>query len=282
MIMACHIRTVGEMDRLDTVFAGSAAELAAMQTTISADIDRVYVGDEFCMHRLPSPETLARVLKRASDLGLGVTLLTPPLTDDGLDLLGALLNALSEAPEGCEVIANDWGTARFVRENADALTVGVGRLLNKGFKDPRLPDPDGFRSVSENARTLLGTGTFDHPGFDDWLASLGIGRMERDLFPFADDRAFPDFPTSVYLPFGYVTTGRYCRTAALQSGMPQFAPLSSCGKPCRRVSFHHRNGNSRLPLIQSGNTVFYRYSDHMTAELFRKPNIRLVWQGGAI
>lgn len=303
MEFAYHIRSVRQLDvvvdqtdagtssprenkgrnRSAGLFAETDPDVAlTLKGLLPEKIDRIYIGDEFCVHRLPPPPTLEKICRRAAELEMAVTLLTPPLTDDGLDLLQELL-AIPEMGSGaCEVIANDWGAARFVRQHGSSIPIGVGRLLNKGFKDPRLPDPDAFRAVSDNARTLLRTGTFDHPGFDDLLTSFGIQRMERDLLPFADKLDIPRFPTSVYLPYGYVTTGRYCRTASFQSDKPKFAALSSCGQPCRKISFDHTRVDSRRPLIQSGNAVFYRYSAEMISAIPRHSNVRLVYQGAAI
>jgi hypothetical protein len=48
-------------------------------------LGRIYIGDEFCPNRLPSMGELADFCRFAEKKALGVTLLVPFLTDEGIE-----------------------------------------------------------------------------------------------------------------------------------------------------------------------------------------------------
>src|SRR3990172_9007931 len=79
---------------------------------------RLYFGNEFCDHLIPSPRTLSEALALSRELGLRFSLVTPMVTDSGIDALGRLFRSL---PDGSEVIASDWGVLRLVRTEFPSL-----------------------------------------------------------------------------------------------------------------------------------------------------------------
>jgi len=252
-------------------------------------VNRIYIGDEFCSHRLPSLSELKALYQFAEKRGLGVTLLTPVLTDEGLSKHASLFDYLSERDPAAEVVVSDWGSLFFIKERYSHFQVAAGRLLNKGFKDPRLADPEKTASFSSEARALLYESTFDQRAFQEKLARLGIARIEKDLLPhgaFPGKDSSPPLKVSVYFPFGYITTGRVCWMAsALQAVEEKFTPPRFCSRPCNDSTVELKGGAFALPLIQSGNTVFYRYRLSVVGSLFeaaQRKNVRLIYQGFAL
>src|SRR6185503_7459513 len=69
---------------------------------------RCAYGNEFCEHLIPTPQQLGAVVNAASRYGIGITLLTPYVSDAGIELLKPLFEMLSENGES-EVVFNDWG-----------------------------------------------------------------------------------------------------------------------------------------------------------------------------
>lgn len=119
----------------------SAAELAhwiPWRTPPDADdlpSGRVYLGEETCQRRLPTPAQLAPWLAQTRQRP--VTLVTPPLDDRGLCLARDLVDALAGAGGDCEVVCNDWGLLRCLRRRTD-VALAAGRLLAGQPVDPRL------------------------------------------------------------------------------------------------------------------------------------------------
>lgn len=245
--------------------------------------DRIYVGDEFCPSRLPLMKELKLFCQSAKEKDLNLTLLTPVLTDHGLDKFSPLFEYLHENHTEAEVVVNDLGVLLFLKKKYPRLRLGAGRLFNKGFKDPRLPDTKTPSKVSG----LLNDSTFDHAEFQEMMTELSVARLERDLLPYGNiPDALSGFGTSVYFPFGYVTTGRVCWPASFKQGAKQkFMPAKKCSCPCNAMTLELRNDSFSFKIIQSGNTIFYLYPSSKLDSLIKKAeheNLRLVYQGFAI
>ncbi len=251
-------------------------------------IDRWYIGDEFCASRLPSVQVAAEFARRADVAGVALTLLTPPVTDDQIDSLVPVLARLAGASVPVEVTVNDWGLLFFLKSWFPDLPLALGRLLNKGFKDPRLGAPETVKAAAEADRAVLEHATFDQPRFRERASALGIARLERDLMPYDPRTDFGDNPpaVSVYFPFGYVTTGRVCWPSTFAPGREaDFRPRRACGRPCEGRPLALAHPANGFPLRQSGNTVFYLYPAPVTAALLRRAGegrLRLVYQGAAL
>lgn len=48
-----------------------------------------------------------------------------------------LFDYLNTCHSSAEVVFNDWGVMGLLKANYPVLKLSAGRLLNKGFKDPR-------------------------------------------------------------------------------------------------------------------------------------------------
>ncbi|MDP7294889.1 MAG: hypothetical protein QGG24_06170, partial [Vicinamibacterales bacterium] len=107
MEWALHIRTVEEIEHLDLpAVERSSPSSGATDTVQSAtravvdelfgpiQVTRVYLGNEFCERLIPSVQLLERAHTAAAERGLALTLLTPYVTDDGIDRLRPLLSRL--------------------------------------------------------------------------------------------------------------------------------------------------------------------------------------------
>lgn len=279
MDMGLHIRDVSGIDFNEFLkFFQPLGDLP--NGTPNPPPSRVYVGDEFCVHRLPSPAQLIRFCHWADDAGLELTLLTPILSDAGIAACGLLFDTLADWNPNAEVVVNDWGVLRCLQDRYPNFCVGAGRLLDKGFKDPRTPKPD----QRAKATPLVSAAAFDHGAIRDALYSLGVRRLERDLLPHCGYLAPEDarFGLSVYYPFGCFTTGRVCWPASLRQN---FVPAAPCDRTCEKLSLWLRHPDFALPVFQNGNTLFYRYSSAMVSTLWdmaKNRPMRLVFQEWAL
>ncbi len=243
-------------------------------------ISRLYVGDEFCANRLPSPDRLARFRRWADERRFGLSLLTPILSDAGIEDQTPLFDALAHLDPTAEVVINDWGVMRFLRARHPGFRIAAGRLLDKGFKDPRIA---GARPGAD-VHALMSSGAFDHDEIREKVNGNGVCRLERDLLPHRGETAPSDdrFGLSVYYPFGCFTSGRICWPASARQG---FVPGGPCDRICGTLSMQLKHPDFALPVFQNGNTLFYRYSPVMLSSLWRIAEnraLRLVFQGWAM
>ena len=248
---------------------------------------RIYIGDEFCPKRLPDEKDLKNKLKAADQKGLPVTLLTPVLTDGGIKAWGNVFEIFHQWDDTAEVVVNDPGVLLYLKQTFPGFSLSMGRLFNKGFKDPRL---DKKSIPPAAAAACLNHGSFQHANLKGLAKNLGIQRFEQDLFPHADLDAHVSglngsgIDLSVYFPFGYVTTGRACLTAGM-NGRPgaRFNFSGGCHAPCTTHRFKLSHPGHGPDLLQNGNTIFYPYTASMLGHLFKTAethSLRLVWQGG--
>ncbi|UCF56808.1 MAG: hypothetical protein JSW15_12185 [Deltaproteobacteria bacterium] len=295
MELAFHLRDPGQVEKLNEFprhlldfYDGVSLREKDWIEGIPQSLDRIYIGDEFCFNRLPSLGELDRLYQFAEKKGLGVTFLTPPLTDEGLERSTPLLDYLKERDPRTEVVVNDWGVLSFLNERYPLFQLAIGRLLNKGFKDPRLLDANEASLFSEETEELLNNSTFDSVDFQEKMLELKVTRLERDLLPYGEHKieSHPQLETSIYFPFGYITTGRVCWIASFkQSAKEKFAPLMRCARFCNALTLKLNSDKFSFQLFQGGNTVFYLYTPSMLDSLIKgakRKNFRLVYQGLAI
>ena len=220
-------------------------------------------GNEFCERLLPSPHLLDEAREAAEKLGLRISLATPMVAEDGLARVRTLLSHL---PDGAEVIVNDWGIARLIRDDFPDLEPVAGRQLCKMIKDPRLPS---------RAWTALSPPGLQAPLFHDLLQGLGIRRVEIDVPPLAraEDLRADGLRVSAHAPYGFAAKGRVCKIGSLhQAVTDKFRPDRPCRKECLHFFARLDRGAPRVAdephMFQRGNTLFYRHTPAMTEALF--------------
>lgn len=290
MNFSCHIRNVDQLDRLgdapENLMQYYAPEAHSWPGLWTATCTRIYLGDEFCIARMPSLRELQLLGDAVSGKGLALTLLTPVMTDRDIEEVAPLFAYLAECHPDTEVVFNDWGVMMYLTSHHPSLNYSAGRVLNKGFKDPRLKVPSPGSGVGETETDeLLNWTTFDGSWIQDQLQSMGIDRLERDLLPYREDTtidsASPE--TSIYFPFGYVTSGRICWTASFeQSAEKRYTPPVGCSRPCSDVLLELKNSDFAFRIFQSGNTIFYLYPPERLDRLMQTAlhtGLRLVYQG---
>ena len=251
-----------------------------------SSLNRIYIGDEFCRNRLPDPGELSKICGFADRKKLSLTLLTPVLTDQGVEECKDLFDRFYHWNSSSEVVVNDLGVLFFLKKNYPGFQISMGRLFNKGFKDPRLEQTD--IQAPGGMEGILNDCSFHHENIQVLAEDLGIQRFEQDLLPYADPDGLGNsrLRTAVYLPFGYVTTGRVCFSAGLNQGSDtRFRLANGCSSPCATHSLELKSSSLAFKLFQNGNTIFYLYTLSMIRSLLkkaRKQKFRLVFQGGLL
>lgn len=227
---------------------------------INVDLySRLYFGHEFCERLLPTLEELEMALKFAKENDLHLTILTPYVTNEGIKSVNTLLNFLArEAPQS-EVVFNDYGVFRLLRNNYHTLKPVMGRLLSKMKRDPRIISI--YQLLPESARRYFKGFSLDVSAFREFLLKNGITRVELDnVFQGLDlNISLLGFSASLYIPYAYVTTTRACLAINCDShGMEDIVGIFPCKKECRKYTFYLRSKAMPVTLIRKGNTIFVK------------------------
>lgn len=234
-------------------------------------VTRVYFGQEFCSRLIPSVQQLVGAYSQVKKENLKFTFVTPYLTEQGLERLEILLQELSNLEQAAEVVVNDWGVMYLLTNKFPQLNPIAGRLLGKGWRDPRMPqNPDQgahdaiFRSCA-----------FFNPFMRTLLDSMSVSRVEIDnpLQDFDPGMARWGYNVSLYVPYGCISSGRICLLGSWGlDKKDKFTAHGKCSKQCRfyQLEMEDTSGQVRHSLewkiVQRGNTVFY----HQTGRLLKK------------
>ncbi len=233
---------------------------------IPEKLERVYFGVEFCQRLIPEIGDVGRALELTREAGLALSFLTPPVTDAGLGTLRsrfALLEKGVEEAGDIEIIVNDWGTLRVVKKEFPGLRPVLGRMMNKMVRDPRVaPYYDSSNAPSDGLKAVQQS-SVTNPLFERELRKWGVERHEFDNLYQGVKQEGEGVCFSVYLPYGYVATGRVCMPGSLnlEKG-DKFTVYVGCHRECREFTqvLHNTEtilSNRSLDLIQRGNTIFY-------------------------
>jgi hypothetical protein len=220
---------------------------------------RLYFGNEFCQRLLPSDDDihffLDFVLKRESEL----TLVTPYVTDEGLKRVRRLVRILSRERPTAEVVFNDWGVLRVLEKEGGSLKPVLGRLLTKTKRGPRLLHL--WDRLPKAAQEFFQGTNLTVPMYRRFLTDHGVTRAELDN-PFQELSLAgigEEISLSLYVPFAYVTTTRFCLVASCdvpeRKGMVGVFP---CKTECQKYTFYLRHPVMPATLIRRGNTLFYK------------------------
>jgi hypothetical protein len=242
-------------------------------------LKRIYFGVEFCQRLIPKRDKLEKAVGLTQQAGLSFSFLTPPVTDSGLEILEPCLKFLHEknsSARDIEIIVNDWGTLRILHEKFTGLEPVLGRMMNKMIRDPRLPEfytasrvtGEGFRAVRQSSLTSR----YYRNSMEEW----GVKRFEFDNMIQGIDleEETGDSGVSVYIPYGYVATGRICMPGSLNLDKEnKFTEYMGCGKECQEFThlLEPVDTPDSLPsprLIQRGNTLFYPNSRAIVKTVF--------------
>lgn len=233
-------------------------------------VSRVYFGVEFCQRVIPALDDLKAALEIAELNNLKFTLLTPYVTDGGIESLSRLFAYLENFGMESEIVVNDFGVLKLIHDNYPKLKPVYGRLMNKMSRMPRfakdMPQrilPGQLKFFQECSLVL--------PHYQKFLSNMGVSRVEFDLVPqgIKTDFSGSSFSAGFYYPWSYITTGRVCEIGSLDT-VPEnkFRLDKPCGRQCRDYYMHLYNDScdceesrnsmsvASSHIFQKGNTIF--------------------------
>lgn len=124
------------------------------------------------------------------------------------------------------------------------------------------------------------TPNLSNPGVRSFLLDRGIARVECDnlLQGVELDDIGRELHISLYLPFAYVTTTRFCLMPAIHDPVEMKIGILPCKQECRRQAFSLWNPVMSVPLVRKGNTIFFS-NEEIPSRLIQEQKIdRIVVQ----
>ena len=250
---------------------------------------RAYFGHETCQHLLPTLGVIERWARSALDRGVALTLVTPWLTNAGLDRARRLIDCLSAIDPRMEVVCSDWGLLDVLAEEK-AVTPVVGRLLAARPADPRLMRM--FEGGQERTLTHL-DGTecrlkyqppsealarhyrgcwLDRPELISWFLSRGVRRAEIDNTGQGIELAQnPGWSWSLHAPEVLVAVMRHCPGAGEDFSAAAACPSNRCASPAVPWSVP----GYPVALQRRQNALYYQWP-HLPPNLQALPIDRIV------
>ena len=218
---------------------------------------RLYFGNEFCEHLIPSVIDLEQVLDFVSGKSLDFTFVSPYVTNNGLRRLEILFQEIAQKRPNSEVAFNDYGILRILNTHYTELEPVMGRLLNRMKRGPRL-----MMVIDKLPRTTVEyfqSSNLTVPILGQFLNKNRVRRVELDNVLQGIDFRPDTLEVSIYVPFAYVTTTRLClvNSCDIPEKMETIG-IFPCGKECQKYTFYLRNPIMPVTLIRKGNTIFFK------------------------
>jgi len=262
---------------------------------------RLYYGNEFCERLIPSLRDLSQILDYIQRRRLDFSLVTPYVTNIGLEKLKVLFEFLKDKKINCEVIINDWGILNLINRQYLNFQPVLGRLLTKQKRGPRLikllkrkvrprlivdPENPSQRNIVFQKKLPLdldfyykGANAASVPVIHHFLINQRIKRIELDnvgqglLLELPQDK----ISASLYTPYIYITTTFFCPTAGCDQKKKSLLKIKPCKRQCQRYVFKLRHKTLPKVIYLKGNTQFYKNTRFSMRQLSNSGIDRIVY-----
>lgn len=223
------------------------------KTNISKKYSRMYFGNEFCEHLIPSDTELKNAINYTNKNNLNFSFVTPIATNKGIKLIEKRLCLIKKLLGKCEIIFNNWGVLKIIHDND--LTPVAGRLIIKQNKDPRIQS----LQVNKELREHFKFSGISSSLLKNFFKNNLIERIEIDNLPQGVTTSFTkDFNYSLYYPYVYITTTRRCLVnSASILAKKHLIEIRSCNKECQKYTVELENKSFPNKIILKGNTQFF-------------------------
>jgi len=261
MEFALRIATLGSAFKTPCDFCNTELCDAGLgELCPDAQLTALYFGTEFCQELIPGIKDTEAFCTHCAERDLQAVLLTPLVTHRGLTRLDRLFGAISRLGMFPAIVFNDWGVLELLRKKHPSFPLRMGRLMNRGLRDPRLdmqaPGPEGENSQRGAGIRKLAT-------------SLGVSAVESDadLEPGYLGAGANGLQRALHVPFTFAASGRNClekAAASLESrgkinrGIFTQGLKSGCTAPCRGICRKENRQDAQKEMWRAGNTLFFK------------------------
>lgn len=222
----------------------------------------LYFGNEFCEYRIPKPNQVQKFLEICEKEELIPVLVTPVVTDFGLERIEDCLKYLNSYNGKLSIVVNDYGVMELLKKNNNnKFEIIAGRVLDKLSHESRASNDDLYEYYDEEGLKYAMTPGILSKSHRKVLNKYDVVRYE---FDFPKVGIAPSIKTrlSLYWPYSYETTGRVCLFQSFDKvGNEKFLVGSHCKINCKNIIVERvtasNKTNDKYYLFQVGNTMFY-------------------------
>lgn len=217
------------------------------------DINRLYIGNEFCHNLFPEMKLLINMMEKAKEEGLQITLCFTYIRDFYIektkDIIENVYNWCDENDTKIEIILNDFGMLKLLEDKTDCFRISLGVLLNKRKKDPRYIYKKGYLENKE----LIAKNNLNSWIFNNFLKECKIERYEYESCGYKISIA--EGHHSMHIPFYQTNTSQYCPLYAMCTTMDRGNQklVTNCPKYCRDYVFSYPK---HLKMVGRYNSLF--------------------------
>lgn len=217
------------------------------------DINRIYIGNEFCHNLFPEVKSLINMMEKAKKEGLQVTLcftyMREVYIEKTRDILNKIYNWCSSNNKKIEIIINDFGMIKLVENKVDYFKLSLGVLLNKRKKDPRYAYKKGYMENKE----LIAENSLNSGIFNKFLKECSVERYEYENCGYKISIAKGHH--SLHIPFYQTNTSQYCPLYAMCTSMDRGKQklATNCPKYCKDYAFTYPK---HLKMVGRYNSLF--------------------------
>lgn len=217
------------------------------------NIERLYIGNEFCHNLFPSLQDLIKMLEKAKEESFNVTLCFTYIRESYIqktkDIIEKVYDWCKINNFKIEIVVNDWGMLELLKRKEFYFTLCLGTLLNKRKKDPRYIYKNGY----EKNKELLSLNSLNNKKFREFLKDNNIERYEYESCNYKI--VIPEGKHSLHFPFYMTNSSQYCPLYAMCTTMNRGNQklVKSCPKYCRDYVFLYPK---HLKMIGKYNSLF--------------------------
>jgi hypothetical protein len=238
------------------------------------EYQRIYWGVEFCQNLIPTIQDTDEILRFINKNNLKFSLVSPFVTEYGLNKLKRIFSWLNKKKIKCEVIVNDWGVLQCLHTEFSRLFEPVfGRLLVRQQRDPAMKrvlekqpifpikGKDGkiriivHRPPSQRYQEGIKASYVNSKLLQDFLSKFWIKRIELNNLIQGLSLNGIGFKKSIYSPFVNISTTRFC---PMQNRHQKIYRINVCQRECQKYYEILRNKAIPKIIYKRGNTTFYK------------------------
>lgn len=217
------------------------------------DINRLYIGNEFCHNLFPEMKLLMNMMQKARQEELQITLCFTYMRECYIektkDIIDKVYSWCNENNKSIEIIVNDFGMLKLLEDKTDYLKLSLGMLLNRRKKDPRYIYKKGYM---ENKK-LIAENSLNSSIFNSFLKECKIERYEYENCGYRI--AIAEGHNSMHVPFYVTNTSQYCPLYAMCESFDRGKQklVDGCPKYCMDYVFSYPK---HLKMVGRYNSLF--------------------------
>lgn len=252
------------------------------EKTRYSDIQYLYFGNEFCEHCIPHVEEVCKFVDLCKENSLQAVLVTPCVTDYGIQKLEVLVDAINERMatdyRNISIVVNDVGILNWLHKSFPQINLIIGRLFDQSNRESRVSKSELQNYYSDSGNLFAQTPGLFSDSTTQLLGNMSSHRLSLDVSKIGNNLYSSSWSIDMYWPYTYITTGRSCLWRnSLLLDTEKYVVDSTCDCLCRKKYALLTSKEKNVQIYQKGNTLFDKTSiDDLLSSI--QENMRIIIQ----